>query len=226
MNQITTNAIVLARINFGEADKIITVITSDYGKVRLLARGVRKIKSKLAGGIELFCVTTFTLIKGKGDIDTLTSSRLQTHYGNITTDYSRTMIGYDFLKIINSKTQDNCDQDYYRLLLVSLRSLDDVNINAELVKCWFTINLLKLMGHIPDFKFDKNGSKLEPGDSYGFDYQEVGFVKQAKGRYGVNHIKIMRLLLQEPPEKLQIIKDLPKYLPEIDVLLTNALKNV
>ncbi|MCA9330182.1 DNA repair protein RecO, partial [Candidatus Saccharibacteria bacterium] len=62
MKQIVTVGIVLARINYGEADRIVTILTPDHGKIRLLARGVRKIKSRLAGGIELFSINDLTYI--------------------------------------------------------------------------------------------------------------------------------------------------------------------
>jgi len=62
MKKIVTSAIVLSRINFGEADKIVTFITPSSGKLSCIARGARKIKSKLAGGIELFSVNTISYI--------------------------------------------------------------------------------------------------------------------------------------------------------------------
>ena len=45
-----TVAIILKRINYGEADEYVNFVTPDYGKLRLMAKGVRKSKSKLAGG--------------------------------------------------------------------------------------------------------------------------------------------------------------------------------
>lgn len=64
-NIIVTSGIVLNRINFGEADRILTVITPDQGKLSLIAKGVRKEKSKLAGGIELFSVSNISFIPPK-----------------------------------------------------------------------------------------------------------------------------------------------------------------
>jgi DNA repair protein RecO (recombination protein O) len=46
-----TQGVVLTRINYAEADRILTVLTEDFGKVSLIAKGTRKEKSKLAGGI-------------------------------------------------------------------------------------------------------------------------------------------------------------------------------
>ena len=56
MNQLVTDGIVLSRVNYGEADRIIKLLTPEAGKLSLMARGVRKPKSKLAGGIELFSI--------------------------------------------------------------------------------------------------------------------------------------------------------------------------
>ncbi|MCA9348456.1 DNA repair protein RecO, partial [Candidatus Saccharibacteria bacterium] len=63
---LTTRAIILRRINYGEADRILTMLTSDFGKIRLIAKGVRKQKSRMAGGLELFGVSEINFIKGRG----------------------------------------------------------------------------------------------------------------------------------------------------------------
>ncbi len=225
MNQIVTTAIVLSRLNYGEADRIITVITPDNGKLRLMAKGVRRVKSKLAGGIELFSVSSLTFIKGKGDIGTLVSSRLQTHFSSIVTDYSRTMLGYDILKALNKTTDDNCEGEYYHLLLLALATLDNREIDAILTKCWFMIGLLKLLGHTPNLNTDVEGNNLIANKKYNFDYQNMSFHQYNNGGFGAGHIKALRLLLQESPERLHIIGGLNQVLPELDDLLSSCTKN-
>ncbi|MEK7561678.1 MAG: DNA repair protein RecO, partial [Patescibacteria group bacterium] len=81
MNRYITKGIVLSRTDYGEADRILSFLTIDHGKVRAIAKGVRKSKSKLAGGIELFSVSDLTLIIGRGELNTLISTRLVRHYG-------------------------------------------------------------------------------------------------------------------------------------------------
>lgn len=224
MNQIVTTGIVLARINYGEADRIITVITPDHGKLTLMVRGARKIKSKLAGGVELFSVNSLTFIKGRGDMSTLVSSRLQTHFGNIVTEYARTMIGYDSLKFLNKVTQDNCDGDYYHLILHTLTTLNNQDVDPVLAKCWFMANLLKLLGHTPNLQTDTDGAKLAIGQDYNFDYQEMSFYTQSGGDFSTGHIKALRLLLEHDPEKLHIIDGLQPILINLDDLLVNCVK--
>ena len=56
MQTLRTEAIILRRTNYGEADRILNMLTPQHGKVSAIAKGVRKAKSKLAGGLELFAV--------------------------------------------------------------------------------------------------------------------------------------------------------------------------
>ena len=101
MRAIVTTAIVLYRTDFKEADRIVTMLTRGQGKIRVIAKGVRRPLSKLAGGIELFSICQITFVAGRGEIKTLISSRIQKHYGNIVKDSQRTMLSHDFIKRIN-----------------------------------------------------------------------------------------------------------------------------
>ena len=91
---IRTKAIVLRRTNYGEADRIIQIITPDSGRLSVMARGVRREKSRLAGGIELFAVCDLVLTRGTkstSDLWTLTGARLGTFFDRsclITIDYN------------------------------------------------------------------------------------------------------------------------------------------
>ena len=86
MKLIKKKAIVLSRFNYGETDRILTVISPDLGKLRLIAKGSRAMKSKLAGGIELFTVNDIAFIRGRTEIATLVSSRMNENFKFILTD--------------------------------------------------------------------------------------------------------------------------------------------
>ncbi len=223
MNQIATTGIVLSRLNYGEADKIITVVTPDNGKLRMMARGVRKVRSKLAGGIELFSVSNITYIPGKKDICTLVSTRLQTHFGHIAEDLDRTMAGYDIIKIFNQATEDECGEEYYELLLHSLAFLNETSNDPILVKCWFMMQLLRLLGHTPNVERSTDGSRFSVEKTYGFSFEDMGFYDQARGSYSPNHIKMLRLLLNENPDKLHVIHGIHDVLPTIEQLLRQTI---
>lgn len=213
MKQVVTKGIVLTRTNFGEADRIITMLTPDQGKIRLMAKGVRKIKSKLAGGIELFSVSQITYIPGKKDIHTLVSSRLEKHYGNIVHDINRTMFSYELLKRLNRATEDEADVEYFDLLNSSLTALD-AGGNTDLLELWFDAGLLNHAGHQPNLLTDEQGNKLQADQHYGFDFDSMSFVANPNGSFTADHIKFLRLAFSiDSALQLQQVSGVGKVLP-------------
>ena len=221
MKRLITKGIVLARTDYGEADRIITVITSDQGKLRLIAKGVRKSSSKMAGGIELFSVSEVSFIQGKGDMGTLVSSRLSKHYGTIVQDINRTMFGYELLKRLNKATEDAIGPEYFDLLESTLSGLDESRLDIELLDAWFNARLLRLSGHQPNLTTDQAGGKLQSEAAYAFDFDNMTFSPKEQGSFTPNHIKLLRLLFNiESPEPLMNIKDMASTLPAARMLVT------
>ncbi len=214
MNQIVTSGIVLNRTNFGESDRILTILTPDHGRIKAIAKGVRKVKSKLAGGIELFSISHITFIKGKSEIYTLVSTRLSQHYPNIGKSLDRTMFGYDVLKLVDKTVEDNAGEEYFVLLAHALAGLNEPALPLSAVELWLNAQLLKLAGHSPNLSTDTAGHRLSQTQQYSFDPDNMAFVGRAQGHYGVNHIKLMRLALGlNSPLKLAQLKDIDAVLP-------------
>jgi DNA repair protein RecO (recombination protein O) len=193
VKQLLTQAIVLSRTDYGEADRILTLLTADYGKLRLMARGVRKAKSKLAGGIELFSVSDITFIKGRGEIGTLISARLHRHYGNIVKRLDRVQLGYDLIKVLHRSTEDAPEPEYFVLLEQAFIALDQPAIAVELVRLWFTAQLLRLAGFSPNLQTDRAGAKLLATVDYAFSFDDMAFEIQPDSQFGADHIKFLRL---------------------------------
>lgn len=193
---IKTSAIVVARVQYGEADRIVTVLTPDQGKIGLMAKGARRAKSKLAGGIELFSVSEVVFIRGKSGLGTLISARLERHYSDITASLERTMEGYELLKIIQKTTEDDVDEGYYRMLLQAFAGLDDPAVPLELVRVWFAARLLVLGGHSPNFSVTRDGDVLRADETYAFDFDSMALYPYEGGVFGVAEIKCSRLLLE------------------------------
>ncbi|HXR50355.1 MAG TPA: DNA repair protein RecO [Verrucomicrobiae bacterium] len=215
MNQLITKGIILSRIDYGEADRIITLLTPDHGKLRLMARGVRKVKSKLAGGIELFSVSDITFIQGRGEIGTLVSTRLVKHYSEIVKHIERVQLGYDLIKLLNKATEDNPETVYFDLLQQTFEALDDSSIELELIKAWFEAQLLKEAGHAPNLQLDTTGQKLTIDQAYNFDYDSMAFALQDSGSFTAAHIKALRLLFQQNILALKQVDGLLEVLPDV-----------
>ncbi|MEO6760826.1 MAG: DNA repair protein RecO [Candidatus Saccharimonadales bacterium] len=204
MNQKQTTGIILRRTNYGEADRIITLLTPEAGKLTLMARGVRRIKSKLAGGIELFSISQISYLPGRGEIGTLVSSRLIKYYDQIIKDIDRTMLGYELIKQLNKVTEDQPDPAYFDLMEQAFVALDDSSIDIGLIKLWFGAQLLRSDGFTPNLRTDKTGNKLQADGSYDFGFEETSFTENPEGNFKADDIKFLRLLFNgNSPKVLQ-----------------------
>lgn len=194
MKQLVTQGIVLSRTHYGEADRIVTFLTPDAGKITLMVRGVRRIKSKLAGGIELFSVSDITYIAGRGSMGTLISARLKHHYGDITMNIDRVQLGYELIKQLNRATEDNPEPEYFDLLQQCFAALNKPDTSLEVILAWYYAHLLRLAGHTPNVTVDQAGKPLSPTDSYQLDYESMSLHPTPHGPLQTDHIKVMRLL--------------------------------
>lgn len=224
MNQQNTTGIILTRTDYGEADRIITLLTPDYGKLRLMAKGVRRIKSKLAGGIELFSVSNITFIRGRGDIGILVSTRLIKHYGKIIQDIERVQLGYGLIKILNKITEDAPETAYFTMLSDAFAALDDSDISSKLIECWFYTQLLRHGGFAPNLTTEAGGEKLVPSKKYSFSYDDSAFFAINTGNFSADHIKFLRLLLSgNQPKVLQQVQGNEELLHECFPLVQTML---
>lgn len=221
MKQLVTTAIILQRTDYGEADRILTVLTPDHGKLRLMAKGVRRVKSKLAGGIELFSVSHITFIRGRGDMGTLASTRLDKHYGTIVQHIDRTMMGYELIKKLHKVTEDEAEAVYFDLLHEAFEALNDPEVPLPLVTFWFTAQLLRLNGHTPNLQTDEAGMKLSATEHYNFDTENMTFVQAENGRFDARHIKFLRLVFAgSSPRALRTIQGIGELLQACRPLLS------
>lgn len=226
MKQLLTTGIVLSRINYQEADRILTILTPDYGKLRVLAKGARKSKSKLAGGVELFSVSEIGFMRGRGELSTLVSSRLIKYYDTIVQDINRTMLGYELIKLLNKVTEEEPGPEYFDLLRDTLVALDDAQIHEGLIKLWFQTQLLRLAGHTPNLRTDKSGKPLEQSSNFAFDHEDMVFEPRADATYTADHLKLLRLVFSyHQPGTLQKVQGTEALLPACLGLIRTILPN-
>jgi DNA repair protein RecO len=195
MKRFRSQGIILNRTDFGEADRIMSFLTLEHGKVRGIAKGVKKPKSKLAAGIELFSICDLSFLVGKSEIYTILSTRLDKHYGNIVKEVTRVNTGYELIKLMDKATADAPEADYFNLLKAGLEALDDLSLEPQITALWFNMQMLKLTGHAPNLYTDTRGAKLKTSGTYNFHMDRMHFTPELaeKGAYSANHIKFLRL---------------------------------
>jgi DNA repair protein RecO (recombination protein O) len=100
-----TEAIVLRRTDFGEADRLLTLFSREYGKLTAVAKGARKPQTRKTGHVELFMRTQFLLAKGR-DLAIITQAELVEAYPDLRTDLVRTTYASYLVELLDRFTAD------------------------------------------------------------------------------------------------------------------------
>lgn len=213
MTAIRTRAIVLRRTNYGEADRILQLMTPE-GKRGVMARGVRREKSKLAGGIELFAVSDVVINEGKGELGILTSARLVHFYQHIMQDYDRLQFGYEVIKQVASASEMVNEPEWYDVLFEVIKALDAKTLPLQLTQTWFYLHYADLLGAPLSLVNDIEGQSLQSDARYMYDISERGLRRAINGELTADHIKLMRLIQAKPLEVLVQVGGTGEILPD------------
>lgn len=213
MKSTRTQAIVLRRTNYGEADRILQLLTP-LGRRSVMARGVRKEKSRLAGGIELFAVSDVVLGEGKGELGILTSARLVHFYRHILEDYDRMQFAYEVLKLVASASELVDEPEWYDVAQESLMALDSKSVALELTKTWVYLRHSALLGYELGLWRDIEGNTLEESAKYRYDVSEKGLRKAQGGELTADHVKFLRLVASKPLKTLAQVGGIEAILSE------------
>ncbi len=148
MRNYSSEGIVLSHKNFGEADRLLIVLSKNYGKLSLVAKGVRKIKSKKRGQIEIFSKIKFSAVKGHG-IDIMTEADLLNDYSGVRVNLNKISLAYYFCEVVNKITHEGEQvSQVFGLLSLVLEELEQTTKLKEL-RVKFIYDLLTDMGYWP-----------------------------------------------------------------------------
>ena len=153
MRTYKTEGIILKRVNYGEADRILTVFTKHYGKIKVLAKGVRRIKSRRGPNIELFNWVVLFLHKGK-NFDLLTEAEVKNSLTSLKKNLQKVALAYYFCELVDGLCPQN--QEHRKVFDLLLKTFDDLTIgNSESVTATlpnFELELVRELGYWPKDK--------------------------------------------------------------------------
>lgn len=179
-----------------------------------MARGVRKEKSRLAGGIELFAICDVVITEGKGDLGILTSARLVQFYRHILEDYDTMQFAYEVVKQVGRASEMVDEPDWYDVLAEVLMGLDTHTIPRQLVQTWFYLRYAALLGHELSLMHDTAGQLLQSELRYIYDESEMGLRASPQGNITADHIKLLRLINAKSLKVLAQVGGVESTLPD------------
>ena len=142
-------AIVLKTNDFAEADRILVLFTRHFGKVRVVAKGIRRATSRMAGHAEPLTHATYQLARGR-ELDVLTGAEARTTYADVRDDLALIAAGWYVAELVDRFTADRVPSaPLFELLETALGGLD-AGLAAPLVCRWFDLHLLDRSGFRPE----------------------------------------------------------------------------
>ncbi len=225
-----TRAIILKRREQGEADRVITLFTPEYGKRVVIAKGVRKPTSRKAGHLEPFTHVNLMLAKGK-TWDIITSAQTITSFRRLREDLDRTAYAYYFCELLDAFVQENDPHpELYDLLLTAFRHLE-TSPNPALTARWYELVLLKHVGFAPQlFHCVQCGEAIRPELNY-FSLERGGVLcpSHGEGASGaqpipLNALKVLRYLQTQPYNHIIRLQLKPGTLRQVEKLAGDYLR--
>jgi DNA repair protein RecO (recombination protein O) len=148
MSLYRDRGVVLRTHKLGEADRIVILLTRDNGKVRAVAKGVRKTKSRFGGRLEPLAHVDLLLYQGR-ELDIVTQVDTLDHYGRIREDFDRLARAVSMLEAADQVALERePNTELYRMLTGALREI--AARDAALVTPAFFLKLLALEGYRPE----------------------------------------------------------------------------
>ena len=149
MATIKVKGIVLSENNMGDYDKMLTILTPNFGKISCSAKGARRPKSALLAGTQLFCFCEYLMYQGTSTYHINSCETIEMFY-KLRTDLDKLKYAIHLNKIIQDVTDEN--ENCYNILqlyLNALYSISETDKDKDLIVGIFKLRLLTLLGFTP-----------------------------------------------------------------------------
>jgi DNA repair protein RecO (recombination protein O) len=194
-----TTGIIIKRHKFGEADRLLTIFTADFGKVRAIAKGAMRPGSKLGGNVELLMHSQLMLARGR-NLDIVTQAQALDIFLPMRDSLELMSCGFYLSELVDSFTEENVeDGAMFGLFLDTLRALSE-NGDGERIVRYFELRLLGNLGYSPQLQKCANCDRmLQPETNYynpaqgGVLCRECGYPDMSASTISVNALKVLRL---------------------------------
>lgn len=143
MAGVTTEGIILKRKNFGEADRMITILTERLGKISVVARGVRRITSRRAGNVEVLNRVKLQLFKAKGY--TLIEAESIETFTKLKENLVLSTVAFHIIELVDRLLME--DQENPQIFAITLGALKQMEENPrQIILRAFEVKIMSLLG--------------------------------------------------------------------------------
>lgn len=226
-----TEGIVLRARDLGEADRIVTVITPDRGKVRAVAKGVRKMNSKKAGHLEAFCRCALLMAEGR-ELDIVAQAETLEAFAHLRASLDLLGPAFYLAELVDTFAEEGGEsRGLYDAFVAALVGLEH-GADTEAVVRWFELFLLTLNGLAPSWSLCAGcGAPIQPDLPYLFSLERGGLLCPACRHYdplaqpvATATVKALRVLAREPLSRIVQVRLPPDALAEAGAMLARLIR--
>ncbi len=225
-----TEAIIIKKVKLGEADRILTLYTLEYGKIEAVAKGIRRPKSKLAGHLELLTYSQVRLARGR-NLDTIIGSQTIDSFMAIKNDLLLTSYGLYVSELVHQfSALYQANSSVFELFLETLRRLSLAN-NPELILRYFELHLLDMSGYRPQLQECVSCRvELKPvanafcSSAGGILCPECKYEHPASFSISVDALKVLRLFQRSGFEVVSRLKISPELSGELKAAMASYIR--
>ncbi|MGH7882408.1 MAG: DNA repair protein RecO [Candidatus Dormibacteraceae bacterium] len=221
-------AVVIRKVDYGEADRIYTLLTSEHGKVGVIARGVRRSKSRLAAGLELFSQIDVQLARGR-NLDVVTQV-VRLPVPHLPADLQYTTAASLIAEIADRVLEDNTPSpEIYQLVSRSLLELSTID-DPRPTLAWFEVQALLRLGYAPLVLDCASCHRALPPEPAPFTPEVGGFLCVSCARPGMRRvsvaaIKVLRVMVGGDAELYRRLRLEGELLAELERVLEVQLEH-
>ncbi len=181
MKIFSSPAIILKRVDYGEYDLILTLLTLEKGKISGIAKSAKKSIKRFGGILEIFAFLNVICSSGKqGDLVVLQEADLINSFDNIRTDFNKTAYASFWSELVNVWAENYAKQErLYRLLYYVLEQIDSGFASAETLSILFQMRFATIAGICPNLvrcsSCQLSTDSVEE-DNISFNFQKGGIV--------------------------------------------------
>jgi DNA repair protein RecO (recombination protein O) len=220
------DAIVLRRLDYGEADRILTLLTREHGKLAAIAKGARKSRTRMGSSLDLFGRSRMMLAKG-ANLDVVAQVERRGDVRHISGDLERTAYSCLVAEVVDKVLEDRHPvDDVFELVVETLGRLNSPDRLARADAAWFVMRMLDLLGYTPQLHSCASCGSALPEAAAWFSPLLGGVLchtcagrNQSGSALSVNGLKILRLMAAGEADLYDRLRVTPELLAEIEQAL-------
>jgi DNA repair protein RecO (recombination protein O) len=219
------NAVVLKRTDVGEADRLLTLLTAERGKLKVVAKGARKPSARKTGHVELFNHATMLIHVGR-DLDIVTQADTLDAFLPVRDDLDRLSYAYYFAELVDRFVEGEGEHpEIFELVLDALHWLESAERLPRTAR-YFELQLLDALGYRPQlYRCVNCGADLAPEENF-FSPEGGGILNPpCRDIYRdavsipVNALKVLRYLQARSFEQVQQLNLSVQVEAEVEAIL-------